>query len=497
MSHRRLVGRGLASIGLLAVVAVAAAPASAVTKVVTEFKIKTAANQPGDMAVGANGNVWFVDANTSKVAQISKTGAITGYLTKTTNSRPTGITLGPDGAMWFTEAAVNKIGRLSSPPAQEFPIPTAASSPRGITLGTDGDLYFTEYNPHTINKINATSHAVTLVATLPPNSGPTHIVTGPDGNLWVTETLLDSVAKVTPGGTVTQVPLTPNSAPSRIVDGPDGDLWATEPGSNQVAQITTAGVVTHHPVAGKPTGITVGADSPNPDLWVTLPGVNKIARLTTAGTVTQYPIPTAGSNPGGIVLGTDGNIWFSENAGNKIGRLTDTPGHSSFVVVHDSGYLPASQGIALSTGSTHKPTTVRWLFEGPNHHSVTDPTTSLFSSGNQAPGSMFSFTFTTAGTFTYTDTVGSLSPGTIKVTPQAVKTGSTITITMATSVPSGVTTDIQVELPGASVFTPVTSGQTATTFAYTPTAGPGLYKFQVRTTNGGSSGWSPTARVTF
>jgi len=69
---------------------------------------------------------------------------------------------------------------------------------------------------------------------------------------------------------------------------------------------------------------------------------------------------------------------------------------------------------------------------------------------------------------------------------------------MATSVPSGVTTDIQVELPGASVFTPVTSGQTATTFAYTPTAGPGLYKFQVRTTKGvNSSGWSPTARVTF
>ena len=83
MSHRRLAGRGLASIGLLALIAVAAAPASAVTKTVTEFKIKTANNQPGDMAVGTDGNVWFVDQNTSKVAQISKTGGITGYLTHT------------------------------------------------------------------------------------------------------------------------------------------------------------------------------------------------------------------------------------------------------------------------------------------------------------------------------------------------------------------------------------------------------------------------------
>ena len=131
-------------------------------------------------------------------------------------------------------------------------------------------------------------------------------------------------------------------------------------------------------------------------------------------------IPTAHSNPGGITLGTDGNIWFSENAGNKIGRLTDTPGHSSYVVVHDSGYYPLSQGIALSTGTTHKPTTVRWLFEGPNAHSVTDAYGgSFFDSGSQEPGAQFTHTFTTAGTFNYADSVGSLTGGSIKVTPQA------------------------------------------------------------------------------
>jgi hypothetical protein len=55
-----------------------------------------------------------------------------------------------------------------------------------------------------------------------------------------------------------------------------------------------------------------------------------------------------------------------------------------------------------------------------------------------------------------------------------------------------------VELPGSSTFTTVASAQTGTTFIYTPTGGPGLYKFQVRTTKGGfSSDWSPTARVTF
>jgi virginiamycin B lyase len=462
MSHRRLVGRGLASIGLLAVVAVAAAPASAVTKTVTEFKIKTAANQPGDMAVGADGNVWFVDANTSKVAQISKTGAITGYLTKTPKATPTGITLGPDGAMWFTEAAVNKIGRINAgPPAADFPLP-AGTSPRGITTGTDGDLYFTEYTTHAIAKMDPSTHVATVVATLPVGSGPTHIVSGPDGNLWVTETALGQVARVTLAGTVTQVPLgSATSAPSRITVGADGNLWVTEPGANRVARVTPAGVVT------------------------------------------QYVIPTAHANPGGITLGTDGNIWFSENAGNKIGRLTDTPGHSSYVVVHDAGFFPASQGIALSTGSTHKPTTLRWLFEGPNAHSVTDAYGgSFFDSGSQQPGTQFSHTFTTAGTFNYADSVGSLTGGSIKVTPQAAAptTGTNagkIVVTVATSL-SGETTDVQVETPTGTSFTVVSTAGTATTFVYTPTGGHGLYKFQVRTNSGGNtSDWSPTARVTF
>jgi streptogramin lyase len=502
MSHRRLAGRGLASIGLLAVAAIAAAPASAVTKVVTEFTIKTPNNQPGDMAVGTDGNVWFVDQNTSKVAKISKTGAITGYLTKTANARPTGITLGPDGAMWFTEAAVNKIGRIAGPPATDYPLP-AGTSPRGITVGTDGNLYFTEYTTHSVAKMDPATHVATVVAVLPGGSGPTHIVSGPDGNLWVTETLAHSIARITiPGDVITQVPLTANSAPSRIVAGPLNSLWVAEPGTNQVAQVSTAGTVTQQiSVAGKPTGIAVGADGTLPDnnLWVTEPGANKIARVTTAGAVTQYAIPTAAASPGGIALGTDGNLWFSENAKNKIGMLTATPGHSSYVVVHDFGYLPPLQGIGISK----KPTTLRWLFEGPNAHSVTDAYAgSFFDSGSQEPGTQFSHTFNTAGTFNYADTIGSLTGGSIKVTPQAaVGTGTNagkLVVTVATSPLGGLTTDVQVETPSGTSFTVVGSTIATTTFVYTPAGGHGVYKFQVRTNSGANtSDWSPTARVTF
>jgi hypothetical protein len=88
------------------------------------------------------------------------------------------------------------------------------------------------------------------------------------------------------------------------------------------------------------------------------------------------------------------------------------------------------------------------------------------------------------------------------VTPSATVNGAhtAITVTIATSVPAGVTLDVQVALPGSSTFNPAPagSGLTSLTYTYTPSAGTGVYKFQVRTNKGGSSsGFSPAARATF
>jgi hypothetical protein len=88
--------------------------------------------------------------------------------------------------------------------------------------------------------------------------------------------------------------------------------------------------------------------------------------------------------------------------------------------------------------------------------------------------------------------------GTIKVAPTAVfQSGSgNIVVTVGTSIPAGVTVDVQVT-PPAGVPTVVGNNVGTTTFTYSPSAGNGVYKFQVRTSkNGASSDWSPTARAT-
>jgi streptogramin lyase len=507
MSHRRHAGRALAAIGLLAVAAVASAgPAGAAAKTITEFQIKSANNHPGDMVVGADNNVWFIDQVGNKIGHVTHAGVITGFFIPQKASNTVSLTEGPDGAVWFTEAGASMIGRLSSGLVFTHVLVPAGSSPRGITTGSDGNLYYTLYGRHEVGRLNPTTKAtLNTFATLPSGAGPTRIASGPDGNLWVTETAKNEVARITvPGGVVTQVALPAKAAPSHIVAGPDGNMWVTEPGTNHVAKISTAATpaVTQISVPGGPTGITAGGDGNT--MWVTQSTGSAVARvIISPQSVKSFATPTKKSGPGGVVTGGDGNVWFSENAADKIGRLNAVSGHSSYVIVEDGRFSPKTQGVPVSSGSTHKSTTVRWLFQGGKSHSVTDSSgMGLFDSTVSGPGTSFTHLFTTAGRFDYNSTAaGDTQTGVITVTPSAVKNGSNIDVTVATAFPAGVSVNIQVKVPGGGSFAPAPGGtnfSAGNVFTYTPSNGAGAYRFQVQTAaNGHTSGFSPTVSVNF
>src|SRR5262245_62870210 len=99
------------------------------------------------------------------------------------------------------------------------------------------------------------------------------------------------------------LPLVP-SGPFQITSGPDGNLWFTESQSDQIGRISTAGALTEFPLPANtnPTGITVGADG---NIWFTEFDSNQIGRITTNGMITHFPIPTAASSPFGIVAAPD------------------------------------------------------------------------------------------------------------------------------------------------------------------------------------------------
>ncbi len=157
---------------------------------------------------------------------------------------------------------------------------------------------------------------------IPAVIGASGIVTGPDGNLWFTESSANKIGQITPAGVYTGFPVPvlgfQGSHPQGITVGPDHALWFTDTFSNQIGRITLSGSVTTFalpspqnagPPQNFPTGITAGPDG---NLWFTEETVGQIGRITPAGIITEYPIPTPNSAPEVITKGPGGTVWFVE-----------------------------------------------------------------------------------------------------------------------------------------------------------------------------------------
>ena len=65
------------------------------------------------------------------------------------------------------------------------------------------------------------------------------IVTGPDGNLWFTESPGAKIGRMTPAGALAEFQLPAGANPGGITVGPEGNLWFTDNGRNKIG--------THHP----------------------------------------------------------------------------------------------------------------------------------------------------------------------------------------------------------------------------------------------------------
>ena len=149
-------------------------------------------------------------------------------------------------------------------------------------------------------------------------SSPSGIATGPDGNIWVASGASNTIARVSPSGSIAAFNIpTLGSAPYDIAAGPDGAMWFTERQGNRIGRITVDGVITEYPIPtalSQPYGIAAGPDGA---MWFTERQGNRIGRITMAGVITEYPLPTPGSHPIGIAAGAS-NMYVTEYTANRI-----------------------------------------------------------------------------------------------------------------------------------------------------------------------------------
>lgn len=159
-----------------------------------------------------------------------------------------------------------------------------------------------------------------------PGAGLSAITTGPDGNLWFTESFANQIGTISPTGTIEEFAVpTNNAAPASITAASDGNLWFSESGANQIGRISTDGSVLKEFAIGAPAaGVTGGPDG---NVWFTEPTTTSIGRITPDGaTVNEFPLPAQAPQPTSMTSGPDGNLWFTQNGRvvvpDAIGRIT-------------------------------------------------------------------------------------------------------------------------------------------------------------------------------
>src|SRR5688500_12717392 len=114
---------------------------------------------------------------------------------------------------------------------------------------------------------------------------------------------------------ITEFPLpTSSSTPSGITTGPDGNLWVTESSASRIARVTPAGAVTEFilPAGREPLGIAAAGGF----VFFTERSGDRIGRLDPSAadiqaSITEFVVSGAGSQPTGIATGPDGNLWFT------------------------------------------------------------------------------------------------------------------------------------------------------------------------------------------
>ena len=166
------------------------------TDAFTEFPTPTAGSTPLDVAVDANGIVWFTEGFDGRVdGQIGRLDPVTGEITEIdVEGFPREINIASDGAVWFTERFSQAVGRFD-PDANNVNLFPADGGPEDIApAGPDGSMWFTRSTGGNIARISPTTGAIMATSKVVKGSEPLGITVAPDSNPWFTMLSADKIA---------------------------------------------------------------------------------------------------------------------------------------------------------------------------------------------------------------------------------------------------------------------------------------------------------------
>lgn len=109
----------------------------------TAFDVPTRQSGLGDVAVAADGTVYFLEIVANKIGRIAG-GRIEEFPVPTPLAGLTALAVAPDGAAWFTELRGHRLGRLRDGTITEFELPRSDARPIGIAVAGDGKVWYAD-----------------------------------------------------------------------------------------------------------------------------------------------------------------------------------------------------------------------------------------------------------------------------------------------------------------------------------------------------------------
>lgn len=205
---------------------------------------------PNDLALDAEGNVWFTEMNADEIGMLnSKTGKIKQYQLSEQQTvqtlSPYGITIDAQGTIWFTEASTNELGRLDplTGEVNMFTVKNLSAPLMEVTSDAQGNIWATTFRSPYLVSFDPLDESFTSYFASDnnqPSGGLYDLAIANDGSIWVTVTGANQLACLDVKKkrfTYYTIP-TEASIPLGIRLADNGTLWFTESGGNKIGSLT-------------------------------------------------------------------------------------------------------------------------------------------------------------------------------------------------------------------------------------------------------------------
>jgi streptogramin lyase len=188
---------------------------------------------PNGNGLDAHGDdIWFADFNNHSVWRYDiPTDTFTEF--PAPNTVPLDVAVAANGIVWFTDAN-GQIGRLDPATGVVTEI-DVEGFPREINIASDGAVWFTERFSQAVGRINPATNATELFTV---DGGPEDIAPAANGSMWVTRSTAGNIARITPAGVITtQSKAVKGSEPFGITVASNGDPWFTMLSADKIATL--------------------------------------------------------------------------------------------------------------------------------------------------------------------------------------------------------------------------------------------------------------------